>query len=223
MKKSLIIVCNEPDRKYATYIQQLISAFDDNGDQAVGTKDGSVDAVIWDEKHYLDNMKKLNSSNHILFIGDTNVAKEARCNMDIKFDELGMSYGWLGTQAFMCVADGSLNKDNYGRFKELCSQYGKSFEKDLDLHFSPEEASNVGKAPEEIQPVDFLPVPLGFLSPVLGIASAVAMHGKTVVDAAGQVINFGGDLLQAGQAKDQQYSLLSLIVYMDALSKFLGE
>lgn len=101
MRKSLIIVCGDSDRKYATYIQQLISAFDDEGDEIVGTRDGSVDAVVWDEKHYLDNMKKLNSSNHILFIGDTNVAKEARCNMDVRFDELGMSYGWLGTQAFM--------------------------------------------------------------------------------------------------------------------------
>lgn len=222
MRKSLIIVCGDSDRKYATYIQQLISAFDDEGDEIVGTRDGSVDAVVWDEKHYLDNMKKLNSSNHILFIGDTNAAKEARCNMDVRFDELGMSYGWLGTQAFMRVADNSLNKDNYEHFKELCAKYGKSFEKELDLHFSPKEASNVGKTAEEVKPIDFLPVPLGFLSPVLGVASAVAMHGKTVVDAAGQALNFGGDLLQAGKAKDQQYSLLSLIVYMDALPAFLG-
>ena len=133
MRKSLIIVCGDSDRKYATYIQQLISAFDDEGDEIVGTRDGSVDAVVWDEKHYLDNMKKLNSSNHILFIGDTNAAKEARCNMDVRFDELGMSYGWLGTQAFMRVADNSLNKDNYEHFKELCAKYGKSFEKELNM------------------------------------------------------------------------------------------
>ena len=133
MRKSLIIVCGDSDRKYATYIQQLISAFDDEGDEIVGTRDGSVDAVVWDEKHYLDNMKKLNSSNHILFIGDTNAAKEARCNMDVRFDELGMSYGWLGTQTFMRVADNSLNKDNYEHFKELCAKYGKSFEKELNM------------------------------------------------------------------------------------------
>ena len=46
MKKKLIIVSNESDRKYATYLQQLISAFDDSDDKQVGTKDGSVDAVV---------------------------------------------------------------------------------------------------------------------------------------------------------------------------------
>lgn len=40
---------------------------------------------------------------------------------------------------------------------------------------------------------------------------------------AGQAINYGGDMLLAGEAKDQQYSLLSLIVYMDALPQFIGE
>lgn len=222
MRKSLIIVCGDSDRKYATYIQQLISAFDDEGDEIVGTRDGSVDAVVWDEKHYLDNMKKLNSSNHILFIGDTNVAKEARCNMDVRFDELGMSYGWLGTQAFMRVADNSLNKDNYGHFKELCAKYGKSFEKELDLHFSPEEASSIGKN-ADIDLKSILPDPLGFLTPVLEVASVVAQQGKNAVDMAGQAINYGGDMLLAGEAKDQQYSLLSLIVYMDALPQFIGE
>lgn len=222
MRKSLIIVCGDPDRKYATYIQQLISAFDDKDDVIVGTQDGSVDAVVWDEKHYLDNMKKLNSSNHILFIGDTAAAKEARCNMDVKFDELGMSYGWLGAQAFMRVSNNALNKDNYGSFKELCAKYGKSFEEELDLRFSPDEASNIGKS-VDIDLKSILPDPLGFLTPVLDIASAIAQQGKNAIDMAGQAVNYGGDIFLASEAKDQQYSLLSLIIYMDALPQFLGE
>ena len=222
MKKTLVIVSSEADRKYATYIQQLISAFDD-GDEQVGTKDGTVDAVVWDEKHYKDNLNKINSTNYLLFIGDTDAAKSARSNLDTRFTAAGMSFGWLDNQAFMRVEDNSLNKDNLDEFKELCSKYGKTFEEELDLHFSPSDAESVGKPKEELAPQDFLPIPLGFLSPVLGIASAVAMHGKTMVDMAGQAINFGGDLLQGGKARDQQYSLLSLIVYMDALPEFLGE
>lgn len=221
MKKTLIIVCNDADRKYATYIQQLISAFDDTEDSQVGTKDGAVDAVIWDEKHYCDNLKSLNSTNHILFIGNTDCAKDARRNMDVTFDRLGMKYGWLGKQAFMVVEDNSLNKDNLEEFKNLCAEYGKSFEKELDLHYSPKEMGEALKAGSPETPKDLLPVPLGFLSPVLGIASAAAMYGKAAIDVAGNAINAGADLLQAGEAKDQQYSLLSLIMYMDGLPEFL--
>ncbi|NGM17504.1 hypothetical protein GMI70_05755 [Eggerthellaceae bacterium zg-893] len=222
MKKTLIIVCGNSDRKYATYIQQLISAFDDTDDARIGTKDGAVDAVIWDEKHYQDNRKALNSSNYLLFVGDTDSAKEARANMPTVFSKVGMSYGWLGRHAFMRVDDNSLNKDNYPEFKELCEKHGKSFEKELDLHYSPSEANslmNSDEAPKD--PIDFLPIPLGFLSPVLGIASATAMHGKFVINAAGQALNMGGDFLQAGKAKDQQFSLLSLIMYMNGLPEFL--
>lgn len=221
MKKTLIMVCNDADRKYATYIQQLISAFDDSEDGQVGTKDGSVDAVIWDEKHYRDNLKSLNSTNHILFIGNTDCAKEARRNMDMTFDKLGMKYGWLGTQAFMFVEDNSLNRDNLEEFKALCAEYGKSFEKDLDLHFSPKQMDEALKAAAPETPKDLLPVPLGFLSPVLGIASAAAMHGKKAIDVAGNALSAGADLLQAGEAKDQQYTLLALIMYMDGLPEFL--
>ena len=187
----------------------------------MGTKDGAVDAVIWDEKHYLDNMKSLNSTNHILFIGNTDSAKAARCNMDVKFDRLGMKFGWLGTQAFMVVDDNSLNKDNLEEFKSLCSDYGKSFEKDLDLHFSPKEMDEALKASAPESPADLLPVPLGFLSPILGIASAAAMYGKAAIDVAGNALNAGADLFQSGTAKDQQYTLLSLIMYMDGLPEFL--
>lgn len=221
MKKTLIIVCDDADKKYATYIQQLISAFDDTDDSQVGTKDGAVDAVIWDEKHYRDNLKSLNSTNHILFIGNTDSAKAARCNMDTKFSELGMKYGWLGSQAFMFVEDGSLNKDNLDDFKALCSKYGKSFEKELDLHFSPKELDSAMNDIRPEDPKDLLPVPLGFLSPVLGIASAAATYGKAALDVAGNAINAGADFFQAGEAKDQQFTLLSLIMYMDGLPEFL--
>ena len=222
MKKTLIIVSNESDRKYATYLQQLISAYDDSDDQQIGTKDGSVDAVFWDEKHR-DNFNCLKSTNHILFIGDNESAREARSNMYVKFYAVGMSYGWLGSQAYMLVDDGSLNKDNYGEFKELCEKYGKTFKKELDLHFSPSEAEQQNQQAKPDDAIALLPVPLAFLSPVLGVASAAAIHGQAAVNMAGQALAKAGDMLQAAEAKDQQYSLLTLILYMDGLTEFLGE
>ena len=223
MKKKLIIVSNESDRKYATYLQQLISAFDDSDDKQVGTKDGSVDAVVWDEKHYRDNLNCLNSTNHILFIGDNESAREARSNMNVKFYAVGMSYGWLGAQAYMLVDDGSLNKDNYGEFKELCEKYGKTFKKELDLHFSHQRPSSKTSKRSRMTPSPCFLFLLAFLSPVLGVASAAAIHGQAAVNIAGQALAKAGDMLQAAEAKDQQYSLLTLILYMDGLTEFLGE
>ena len=92
MKKKLIIVSNESDRKYATYLQQLISAFDDSDDKQGWNKGRLGRCGRWDEKHYRDNLNCLNSTNHILFIGDNESAREARSNMNVKFYAVGMSY-----------------------------------------------------------------------------------------------------------------------------------
>ena len=59
MKKQLIIVANDEYLKYATYLQGLISSTDDEEGRHVGTKDGSVSAVIWDEEHHKGEFKVL--------------------------------------------------------------------------------------------------------------------------------------------------------------------
>ena len=52
----LIIVCDESTQEYANYLRQLVSSKDDEENEVVGTKDGSVDAVVWLEKDYVANM-----------------------------------------------------------------------------------------------------------------------------------------------------------------------
>ena len=42
----LIIVCTDDTREYGDYLMQLISLKDDTQDNAVGLKDGSVEAVL---------------------------------------------------------------------------------------------------------------------------------------------------------------------------------
>ena len=74
MSKQLIIVCGDSEKKYAMYLQQLVSTRDDKEDEQIGTKDGAVNAVIWNEKQYEDNRIKLSSTNNILFIGDSKLA-----------------------------------------------------------------------------------------------------------------------------------------------------
>ena len=132
LKKKLIIVCDDDTKKYATYLMQLISSRDDAED-VVGIKDGTVDATIWDEKHYQNNLGTLTTSTYILFVGNGKVAKLARENMTHAFDEIGMHYGWLGTQGCMYVDDASLDRGNYSEFESLCARYGKDFGRGIAL------------------------------------------------------------------------------------------
>ncbi|MCI1259298.1 MAG: hypothetical protein LKG13_01295, partial [Atopobiaceae bacterium] len=135
MTDKLIIVCEDGEKKYATYLRQLVSARDDEENKQVGTKDGGVEAVIWNGKQYQDNLVKLTSLNHVLFIGDTNLGKTVRANVKDVCYEPGMHCGMLGTQSYMYVENNSMNKDNYKDFCALCEKYGKRFEKKLDLRY----------------------------------------------------------------------------------------
>lgn len=90
MKKKLIIVSNDGERKYATYLQQLVSALDDEDGKQVGVKDGSVDATIWDEKRFNDNEYAISSSNKILFVGWNDTANMNTTNMSDSFSACGM-------------------------------------------------------------------------------------------------------------------------------------
>ena len=59
--KKLIIVCDDKTEKYANILRQLISSKDDTEDEVLGVEDGTVDVVVWREKHYLDNMATISS------------------------------------------------------------------------------------------------------------------------------------------------------------------
>ena len=72
----LIIVCDDKDMVYANYLIQLIGQKDDAGDSIVGVEDDSVSAAIYTVKNYKDNLPQIPSTQHILFIGQTSVAKE---------------------------------------------------------------------------------------------------------------------------------------------------
>ena len=104
-KKELIIVCDESLMEYANYLMALISQNND--------KDGTVSAAIWPPKVYKDTLPKITSNTHILFIGSFKEAKEQRKNVNSKFNEYGMHFGWLGKRAVMYVDDKMLEKEEY--------------------------------------------------------------------------------------------------------------
>ena len=101
----LIIVCDDKDMVYANYLIQLIGQKDDAGDSIVGVEDDSVSAAIYTVKNYKDNLPQIPSTQHILFIGQTSVAKEQSKTIPDAFNKLGMHYGWLGKRAVLYVDD----------------------------------------------------------------------------------------------------------------------
>lgn len=85
----LIIVCDDKDMVYANYLIQLIGQKDDAGDSIVGVEDDSVSAAIYTVKNYKDNLPQIPSTQHILFIGQTSVAKEQSKTIPDAFNILG--------------------------------------------------------------------------------------------------------------------------------------
>lgn len=217
MRKRIVAVCDDETNKYGAYLQQLVSAIDDVDGAVVGTKDGTVDVVVWDEKNFEGNMKTLSAHEHILFMGNGSLAKERRGTMEEKYSNMGMSFGWLGAQAYLYVEEGSLNAGNYPDFKVLCDKYGKAFEKELNLKYNPNKQQEE-VAVEKKQKAGFLP--LAFAA---GVADAIAGGARAVAGAAADIVDKGNDFLQSRDALEQQYSLLTLIFYMDAINEFLGD
>jgi len=67
--RKLIIVCDDQTHGYGNYLRQLVSTNDDDNN-IVGTKDGSIGVAVWLEKDYLANMATITSDQHVLFIGE---------------------------------------------------------------------------------------------------------------------------------------------------------
>lgn len=194
-KKELIIVCDESLMEYANYLMALISQNND--------KDGTVSAAIWPPKVYKDTLPKITSNTHILFIGSFKEAKEQRKNVNSKFNEYGMHFGWLGKRAVMYIDDKMLKKNEYDQFLEFGKNYQKKFEKAT---------------------VNIANNPLGAV--VLGaeVISSAAIFSPIAAGTAG--LAFGVYGLISGtiahkKIKDQQYRCLTMALYLDGLQKFL--
>lgn len=182
-KKELIIVCDESLMEYANYLMALISQNND--------KDGTVSAAIWPPKVYKDTLPKITSNTHILFIGSFKEAKEQRKNVNSKFNEYGMHFGWLGKRAVMYVDDKMLEKEEYDHFLQFCKNYKEEFEK------------------ATVNIVNSLPYYMTVIGPFLPVIYPVAIYGLISRTIAHKKI------------KDQQYRCLTMALYLDGLQKFL--
>lgn len=119
--KPLLVVYKDKDEMILNQLKALVETKDDNTNgTVVGTEDGTVKIVAWNEKTWIQNKKAGNTgdlADKILFIGDIKGTDKLEPILNIKFDEHGVRYGIAGNQALLLVDIKKLmNPKNYNDF-----------------------------------------------------------------------------------------------------------
>lgn len=217
--RNVIIVTDDKNKKFADYLMQLISLKDDTEENTVGVKDGTVEAMVWEEKHYIANAANISSEQYFIFIGESKLIKEKRSFMKTKFSEFGMSYGWLGKQAFLSV-DKVVTKKEYDSFIEFAQKYQDNIEKLIVSKKTKQGATAVGISGAAALGAKGAAVALGGkAAAVAGIAlSPIALIPLIGVGASIPVIS---KIKLNGKIKEQMYACETMKFYLEDLSKFL--
>ena len=105
---SLVIVAK--DDLIAQAMAQLIERNDDTEEGVVGTKDGSVYAIVADEKFYQKVLAGRVAGQKKLFIGNLKSSENLRRSSVKKFEQYGVTYGWAGTDAYIACDTKKLDK-----------------------------------------------------------------------------------------------------------------
>ena len=239
--QTLIIVCDDSTRKYANYLLQLISSQELNGSSPGFGR--TLDASVWSEKQYEASRAELSIATYILFVGNGKVSKEARSNIPMVFERVGMHYGWLGNQGCMFVDNSSLNRDNYAEFKQLCEQYGDGFDASVPRFEKAAKSIAAPEIPAEEVVVETIeddgeqtPVApdsemdkalvqtfkRGAKEIVLTPKRVFSIISSVLSDSVDRVSVRVGAFLSSKEALHRQYTLLSLIMFKEGLPQFLG-
>ncbi len=114
-KKTLIVVYK--DELLMNQLRKMIETCDDTEGRVVGTKDGSINIVAWDEKVWLQNKKAGNIQGKILFLGDVKGTDKLIPVIDVQFSDSGVKYGWAGNQAVVFADTKALvSREDYDAF-----------------------------------------------------------------------------------------------------------
>lgn len=122
MVKTLIVVYK--DEMIVNQLKKMIETKDDVSDEEViGTRDGSINIVAWNEKVWLGNKKAGNIKDKVLFLGDIKGTDKLTPVLDVKFNEYGVKFGCAGNQAVLYV-DNSIatNREKYIEFISKLSE-----------------------------------------------------------------------------------------------------
>lgn len=132
--RKLIIVVDETTKCYGELLSALISLKDDAEGNIIGVRDGTVEAVVWDEKIYLNNEAQLSSTNKVVFIGKNKVSSPAlsNINFDNNFSKYGINIGTLGNKAGIFVEKRSINNTElYRSFLDEYSSFISKYDAEL--------------------------------------------------------------------------------------------
>lgn len=132
--KRLIIVVDDKTSAYGELLSALVTMKDDkvntegddNSEGIVGVKDGTVEAVVWNEKIYFDNQATLGSNNKVIFIGPSEAAKPVMANIvfENEFSPYGVYFGSLGNKAVIYADNKVLSsKKAYEKFVDAYSEF----------------------------------------------------------------------------------------------------
>ena len=195
-KIPLIIVYDKETVGYATFLQQLISQKNDvevETAKTAGEQKNYIDATIWTTKVYEDNLSKLTSNTHVIFIGSSKTAKDHGRNIHFSYEKYGMHYGWLGKRAVLYVdTKKKFKKKEYEAFFALCNEYSKKLEK-TNVSFANMLSSTKNR-----------------------------LHFLYVFDFS-VIFSTRAFMAEVKRINDQQYRCLTLVFYMEGLQKFLEE
>lgn len=120
--KTLIVVYK--DEMLVNQLKKLVDTKDDiDGNTTVGTRDGSINIVSWNEKVWLGNKKAGNIKDKVLFLGDIKGTDKLIPVIDVKFNEHGVKFGWAGNQAAIFTDVKALHdREDYLDFIEKLSE-----------------------------------------------------------------------------------------------------
>lgn len=193
-KKKLIIVCDKNTEMHANYLYQLISSSVER--EIIGIEDGEIDAVVWEEKHYISNKPTINIDNYVLFIGENNSSKKEIKTMVVKYNKFGMQFGWRGKHGMLIVND-SEDKSENDEFEEYVrSKFDES--KFVNCESNGEKGIFSSK--------NFL-VATSVLAALLALGAASILKNKE----------------QKYIEKNKKYNFLITMFFNEGLSKFIEE
>lgn len=82
-------------------MRKLVETNDDKDGRIVGTRDGSVRLVRWDEKKWRYRRNANATSDRVIVMGDIPGAKNDIRLMEPRFEKYGVKYGWIGGCAYV--------------------------------------------------------------------------------------------------------------------------
>ncbi len=219
MVKKLIIVTGDKETVYAELLSSLITLKDDDieNNTVVGIKDGSVEAVVWNENIYNDNKAQLGSNTKLIFVGK-NKSSEAIIP-SIRFDKnmikYGVYVGSIGNKAVFYIESNTLfcNKDLYDDFYDKYIELTKRFDDSVADTESIKKAihtDGIGEAFEK-----GTKAVKGLFGKIMGVPAEKAKTERT------DFFKISTKIEASKLIADQMFRYAVLSFYLDGLAEFM--